>query len=95
MYARYAAALSATDGPADEAACLSRLQAAAAAAPVLRPARLAAPLRARAVGAVVGAACADAASMSTHWVYDMEKLAAMVQGRDAAFLDPPAGAQRS
>ena len=30
--------------------------------------------------------------MPTHWVYDMTKLAAMVAGRDAAFLEPPADA---
>jgi hypothetical protein len=100
MYARYAAALSAADAAAqkDDAACLARLQAAAAAAAVLRPSRLAelprasAAVRSRALGAVVGAACADAASMSTHWVYDMAKLDALVAGRDAAFLDPPADA---
>jgi len=94
MYARYAAALSAADAAAqaDDTTCLARLQAAAAAAPVLRPSRLAAAVRARAVGAVVGAACADGASMPTHWVYDMTKLAAMVAGRDAAFLEPPADA---
>lgn len=97
MYARYAAALSAADAAAqkDDAACLARLQAAAASAAVLRPSRLAAAVRARALGAVVGAACADAASMSTHWVYDVAALNAMVAasvGRDAAFLDPPADA---
>ena len=30
--------------------------------------------------------------MSTHWVYEMAALGAMVAGRDAAFLDPPADA---
>jgi ADP-ribosylglycohydrolase len=31
--------------------------------------------------------------MSTHWVYDMQKMAAMTAGREtAAFLDPPADA---
>ena len=30
--------------------------------------------------------------MSTHWVYDMTALSAMVADRDAAFLDPPADA---
>jgi hypothetical protein len=100
MYTRYAAALSAADAAAqkDDAACLARLQAAAASAAVLRPSRLAElpsaspAVRSRALGAVVGAACADAASMSTHWVYDTAKLCAMVSGRDAAFLDPPADA---
>ena len=72
MYARYQAALSQADAAAsmDDAAATTRLAAATAAAVVRRPARFAqlpasaggaAALRARVVGAVVGAACADAA----------------------------------
>jgi hypothetical protein len=104
MYARYQATLAQADGllQTDSTGAVATLAQAAAAAPVLRPSRLsqlppsaggAEAVKRRIVGAVVGAACADAASMSTHWVYDMAKLATMLAGdKDAAFLDPPADA---
>jgi hypothetical protein len=103
MYARYQATLAQADGLLQpDSAGAATLAQAAAGAPVLRPSRLsqlpptaggAEAVRTRIVGAIVGAACADAASMSTHWVYDMTKLATMLAGgKDAAFLDPPADA---
>jgi ADP-ribosylglycohydrolase len=81
----------------DTASTASRLRSVAAAAPVtpLPPwSGDKTAVRRRAVAAVVGAACADAASMGLHWVYDMEKMRALTGGREAsaAFHEPPADA---
>jgi len=90
-YKAYAAALE----RADEASFTEtvdsasrRLWAAVGAAAQLSPASAA--VRRRAVAAVVGAAVADAASMPTHWVYDMAKLRQLLATEsDAAFFSQP------
>ncbi|GLI66820.1 hypothetical protein VaNZ11_010789 [Volvox africanus] len=50
-------------------------------------------VRRRAVGAVLGALVADAATMGLHWVYDLEKIRELIseQGRaeEPAFFQPP------
>jgi hypothetical protein len=47
----------------------------------------------RAQGAILGSLVADAATMSLHWIYEMEKLKELVdkKGKAAApeFYDPP------
>ncbi|EFJ50062.1 hypothetical protein VOLCADRAFT_89044 [Volvox carteri f. nagariensis] len=50
-------------------------------------------VRRRAIGAVLGALVADAATMGLHWIYDLEKIRELVseQGRseEPAFFQPP------
>ncbi|GIM13290.1 hypothetical protein Vretimale_16437 [Volvox reticuliferus] len=50
-------------------------------------------VRRRAVGAVLGALVADAATMGLHWIYDLEKIRELIseQGRseEPAFFQPP------
>ena len=93
-YAAYQAALARVDqasGLEDPQTAEQRLWALARAAPARRPAAAQGGIdHDKLLGAILGAACGDAASMGLHWLYDMDKLKARV-GDDllgAAFHEP-------
>jgi ADP-ribosylglycohydrolase len=96
VYAEYAAALVLADNASqheDYETASSRLWREAEGAPVLQP-DAGGVRRDRLLGCVLGGAVADAATMPLHWVYDTEKLRALVGEKrtDAAFLAQPANA---
>lgn len=100
-YVKFQEALSAADALAaleTDATALKRLKEAANTASVAQPGPFPTTstrdiARSRIVGCIVGAACGDAAAMALHWVYDMDKLAALLSGgQEATFFEPPQSA---